>query len=380
MKFKFKLYYFILFLFTGIFAPYLALYLFQKGYSGVQIGLLLGSMPIASLLLQPVWSYLSDVFNTRRAILLVTNLGAGLAIAGLGLAKSFEWALIFGVLFSAFRSPILSITHAIVLDNLADEDKQAEFSRVRLWGSVSFGLSSLVLGSFFLDQILNYFTWFLLGLSLLLAGLSLLLPEPGEKFHYAGLKGLRFISRNTGFAIFLLASVFIGATLSISINYQTLFLESLEASPWLLGLTVSLQAFLEIPLMFLVPFLIRKISLRGVILAGAVVLPIRWFLYLFIQNPAWIVPTQALHGMSIVSFFVVGVTFIDQQIPKKWRGTGQGLYSTAMHGVGSSLGLYFAGIILDWFDVRAIWGLALALGLVGLGLLLAALRRLEPAG
>jgi MFS family permease len=77
---------------------------------------------------------------------------------------------------------------------------------------------------------------------------------------------------------------------------------------------------------------------------------------------------------------VVGVTFIDQQIPKKWRGTGQGLYSTAMHGVGSSLGLYFAGIILDWFDVRAIWALALALGLVGLGLLLAALRRLEPAG
>jgi PPP family 3-phenylpropionic acid transporter len=126
--------------------------------------------------------------------------------------------------------------------------------------------------------------------------------------------------------------------------------------------------------MFIVPMLLRKLSLRILILTGALILPLRWFLYLFIQDPAWILPTQAMHGVTIVSFFVVGALFIDQKVPPRWRATGQGLYATAMHGIGSAVGLYFAGMVLEWFNVRAIWGLNLALGLVGLVLLILAMR------
>ena len=68
MNFIFKLFFFVQYLSVGIMGPYFALYLYQEDFSGIQVGLLLGSMPIAAVLLQPLGGYLSDVLQSRRSI------------------------------------------------------------------------------------------------------------------------------------------------------------------------------------------------------------------------------------------------------------------------------------------------------------------------
>ncbi len=123
-------------------------------------------------------------------------------------------------------------------------------------------------------------------------------------------------------------------------NYQALFLGILGASPWVVGITVSLQAILEIPLMLAAPSLLRRFSWSMLILVGAIVLPIRWILYMLVQNPVWIIPTQLFHSIAIVSFMVVGVSLVNRQMHAKWRATSQGLYSVSLDGVGSGLGVF----------------------------------------
>ena len=375
LKNRFKLLYFVQYLSVGIMGPYMVIFLDQKDFSGEQIGLLLGSLPILGLIFQPVWSYVSDVLHTRRYLLVIGFLGVAIATIGLGLAQSFIAAYFWAVLFAIARAPISPVGTAMTLDFLEETGNLDDFSLIRMWASLGYATSSFLWGSLFFDQFFNYFTWILAGIFLLLVGISLLLPEIGKTFSYSGLKGWQVVTKNPALASFLVASVFIGMTIGVHNNYQTLYLQSLDASSWLIGLIVSLQALLEVPMMMLAPYLLTRFSMRVLILLGAVVMPIRWLLYAFIKEPLWILPTQLLNGVSVVSFFVVAVAFVDQLVEPQWRATGQGLFSSAMMGIGSGIGISLAGLVLERFDIQNIWIFNFLMGVIGLGLLLFSFRR-----
>lgn len=378
MNLKFKIFVFMQYFTLGIWAPYLPVFLHEKNYSSLQIGLLLGSMPIAMMVSQPVWGYLSDKWGTRRKLLLISNIGAALAGIALGLANSFGFAFVWAILFASLWTPVIPISTAILLETLEEAGQADKFSVIRLWGSIGFAVSSLVIGGLFLDQIVAYLAWFTGAGFLLLGAISLLLPEkPGGSVVHE-VKSRQILAGNPRLVIFLIGSIFIGATLGIYNNYQTLFLNFLGAQEWLVGMTVSLQAIVEVPFMILVPISVKRFGAQAVILAGAVLLPLRWALYYFIQRPEWVAPSQLIHGVAMVSFFVVGVAYIDQLISPRWRATGQALYGSALFGVGSAMGNYLTGIALEWFDLRSVWVLSFILGLIGLGLLLFAFSRKHP--
>ncbi len=375
MRFKFKAFYFILYFSIGIIGPYRALYLSQRGFSGTQIGLIIGIVPILSIIFQPVWGALSDLLHTRRLLLFIGCLGVSASMVGIALAPSFITNFLFFTLFSIFITPIGPIGTAFVLDYLDEIEKPDSLSLIRLWGSIGFGVSSLVLGSFLMEHRLYLFPWLVAGNYLLLAVVSLALPESEHLTSQTDVnpKELLQLAKNSSFMIFLVGMAFIGATIMIVNNFQTVFLKSLEASTLLIGIAVALPALLEIPMMMVAPKLIKKVSLRWIIIAGAILQPVRWGLFYLIQNPGWIIPAQILHSVATISVEIAGVSYIDKSIPQKWRATGQGLYTTITFGIGPGIGIFIAGNILDKYNVRGIWGLNLILGLVGLLLVFLAL-------
>lgn len=369
MKIIFDILFFLYFSCLGIYGPYLAVYLVEKGFSGVQSGLLLGSMPIAILIASPIWSYISDVLNKRKVLLLIGCVGAGLSSLALGWTDQYGVNFLWIMLMAIMSAPILPIGTAIVLDALEVKGKREGFGLVRLWGSLGFAISSLIWGSFFLDRILDYFSWCLAGIFFLLGVISLFLPEKAGDFNYTGLGGVKILGQNKRLVFYLLASVFIGASISAYNNYQTIFFQSLDASALLIGIIVSMQAFVEIPMMLFMSFFFKRFSMRFMILIGGIALFMRWVLYLIVQQAGWVIPIQFLNGISIPAFFVVGVAYIDKIVSPKWRATAQGLYNAALLGIGSAIGVYLAGMVYEWFNVRSIWILNIILGAIGLGLL-----------
>jgi len=217
---------------------------------------------------------------------------------------------------------------------------------------------------------LLYFPWFAGGIFLILALVSLFLPEARRPYTYAGFKDLRLVIRGQAFITFLVASIFLGATMGIYNNYMTLFLQEINTVSWLIGVIISLQAIVEVPMMMSAPFLLKRVAIKWLLLAGAIAFLFRWLLYIFIRVPAWIVPTQILNGVGVFSFFVVGVAYVDRLVDPKWRATGQALYGIAMMSIGSGLGIYFAGMIIERYGVSAVWVFNSILGLVALGLFL----------
>jgi PPP family 3-phenylpropionic acid transporter len=199
------------------------------------------------------------------------------------------------------------------------------------------------------------------------------LPETRSQVHHSETKVSEILSGNPRLVFFLIGSIFVGASLVVYNNNITLFLQSLKAQDWLIGLTISLQAVVEIPLMLLVPLALKHRSPRWVILIGTVLLPLRWLIYFLVKTPGWVVPSQVIHGFAVISFYVVGIGFVDQLVNPRWRATGQGLYSASLNGIGAALGAYLAGAILEWFGIRTVWGFNIILGAIGLGFMLLAL-------
>jgi MFS transporter, PPP family, 3-phenylpropionic acid transporter len=321
-KKRFKGFVFIQYAALGVWAPYLPVYLYDKNFSGIQIGLLLGTLPIITIIAQPAWGFLSDVLRTRRKLLIISSLGATIAVLGLGSANAFHYAFLWALSFSVFWAPLTSVSTAMLLDLLESSGEVDKFSLVRLWGSIGFAITSFLVGSLFLNQLSDYFTWLTAGLFFLLVGFSLRLPEKRGFIPYPQGKPGQILAGNPGLLIYLIASIFIGATLGVYNNYQALFLQSLNAQDWLVGLTVSLQALVEVPLMAMVPYFLKHLPPRRIILAGGILLPLRWAFYFFVQRPGWIAPSQVIHGVAIISFSVIGVAYIDQLISPTWRATG----------------------------------------------------------
>ncbi len=235
MKFIFKLYFFVYFSAVGIYGPYMLLYLTEKGLSGTEISAILLSLPIAVLITAPLWSYLSDLLNKRKLLVIIGCLGAGASALALGMADQYFPIFIWTVLMIVMGVPISPIGTAIVLETLENEGRRGEFSLVRVWGSVGYAVASLVWGTFFLDQIASNFSWSTAVVFWLLAGISLLLPEKQGGFTVAGLGGVKTLVQNKRFIVFVMAAFFIGATLSAHNSYQTLFFQSLDASAFLIG-------------------------------------------------------------------------------------------------------------------------------------------------
>ena len=364
---RFKTFFFLSLMGNGVLMPYLGLYLANKGFSGAELGLLLGALPLVKVFAQPIWGLLSDVYQIRRSILSYSLFGLAFFATLLTVMDDFSAILIALLVFSVLEAPYIPLGVTITLDYLEAGAQQDQFGLIRLWGSVGYILSTFLIGAIFIDALIDVLP-FIFALVIGSTGLvSLLLPDQANMHvrpNWSGSFGI--LTQNPGFALFLTGTAFIGATIGISGQYLALYLQDIQAAGWLIGLAIALQPIVEVPLMAQTKNLLARFGIPMALFAGLVVLPLRWSLYALIQQPLLILPVQFLHGFTIMSMMVVGPIYVKNQLPARWMATGQALYSTAFGGIGMSFGLFVAGYVYGFFGMQAVWIACLVLSIVGL--------------
>jgi PPP family 3-phenylpropionic acid transporter len=132
-----------------------------------------------------------------------------------------------------------------------------------------------------------------------------------------------------------------------------------------IGVALAISALFEVPLMAKVPIFISRWGIRLVLVTGVAMLPLRWLLYVFIDEPFLVLPTQVLHSIAMTSLLVVGVLYVDRLLIAKWRASGQALYAASLHGVGPSIGLLAAGFIYQQAGITPVWLLSFVVASLG---------------
>ncbi|MEM7343788.1 MAG: MFS transporter [Chloroflexota bacterium] len=362
---RFQLFYLIQFAGVAIFMPYIALYLIEIGMSGAQVGILLGSMPLASFLVQPLWGLVSDIYGLRRVALTLGCLGVAIGTIIFGLVNQFRWLLLITLILSIIRSPIHPIITALALDYLEKEDRSDQFGSLRLWGSIGFIVTSFLIGGLIIGPTIKYIIQLYAIVMFILAAISLTLPDAPIDHQASWQEGLTLLRRQPNFLTFLLGALFVGMTLGVVNQYLALYLKDIHAAGWMIGVAFGISALPEVPLMALVPRMLNRWGLPTVLLGCLSLLPIRWLLYMQIENPWWVLPTQLLHGVALTGVLVVAVIYVDRLLARHWRATGQSLYTATQFGIGPSLGLFAAGYLYEFGGASSIWLFCTIIGVIG---------------
>ena len=114
-----------------IIISYLPLYLAERGLTGSEIGFVLAVGPLAQIISQPFWGYMSDKHKTVKRFLLICIFGLIIFSSIFLSVTQFYLLIFFGFLFYFFSTPIGALGDSLA-QRLAD-DVCVSFGTIRTW-------------------------------------------------------------------------------------------------------------------------------------------------------------------------------------------------------------------------------------------------------
>lgn len=337
-----KFFYAIYFAAGAALIPFLALYYQSLGLTGTQIGLLTGIVPLVTLVSSTIWGAVADATRRYRAVMLVAIVGLWLSILAMSLADSLGQLLPLVVLFAFFGAPIAPIIDNSVVTLLGDQ--REEYGRVRLWGSVGWGIAALIIGPILQRAGLIWAFYADLILLAVLFVSALRVPLVCSERLASYRAGLRVLLGNGRFLLLLFVALLFGAGIATLLSYLFLYMAELGASETLMALTLTVATISEIPFLFISGRLIRRYGADRIIAASVLLMAGRAFAFAWMPAPWWVIVINLFQGPTFATFWAAAVSQANRLAPAGLGATAQGALGGAMFGLGSAAGSFLGGV------------------------------------
>lgn len=359
-------FYFFYFAALGAFLPYWALYLKSGGYEPERIGVLMGVFAGTRLVAPNLWGWLADLSD--RSMCLV-RMAVSLAAASFPL---FQWAddyarmLSVTVLVGFFWNAPLPLIEAVTLAYLRREAHR--YSRIRLWGSIGFIASVLGVG-WALDSLL----WigclpsllFVLFIGMTLFALTV--PERSVRIHERSGTPWWALLRQPRIVAFFAMCVLVQVAHGPYYAFFSVYLLDHGYASGQVGLIWSLGVTAEIILFLFLHRVLRRFSLRRILLVSSALGVVRWLLIAwFVDLVPAVLFAQLLHAATFGSTHVASIQLVHRYFAGGHHGKGQSLYSSLSYGLGGMLGSYYAGQLWDVVGPEIVYSLAALASFVAL--------------
>lgn len=350
-------FYFFYFAALGAFLPYWSLYLAQQGFDARQIGELTALLVGTKIIAPNFWGWIADHSGKSLRIIRATAFLAAAAFGGFLLPLDFFGYACMTVLFSFFWNASLPQFEAATLFHLRNETHR--YSEIRLWGSVGFigGVAGI---GYWLDKqpivLLPY------AIIALLSGIwlmSLLTPAVSPPHHDDAAPGMWQILKKPEIAAFLCVNLLQQLAHGPYYTFFSIYLRDYRYSASVTGMLWSLGVAAEIALFLLMPRLLRRVSLRRILLFSLALSAFRWLLIAYcVQSLYWLLAAQVLHAASFGATHAVAVHLVQRYFGVRHQGKGQALYSSISFGLGGMFGSLYSGNYWDILGGPAVFALA----------------------
>ncbi len=344
---------FILFASTAFVSPFIVLYYQRLGFSGAQIGILTGITPLVTFFVAPLWSALADATHRHRLIMsLAIILGITMLVI-YPLASTFLPILIIAILLNAFFAPISPFVDSATMHMLADEKEL--YGRVRVGGSIGYGLAAAVSGTIVQNFGLKFAFWGCAALFLLNFFIS-------QKLEYGQIEDnnpiggkIRSLLADPCWVLFLIVAFAGGLSLSAINNYFFPYMDELGASEATMGLALTVGTISEIPIVFFSNRLVKRFGSYRLLILSMILTSLRMFLFALATSPIIALFIQLLNGLNFPTMWVAGVSYADENAPPGLSTTAQGLFAAMVFGIGMAVGGLVGGPLLESLGGRSLY-------------------------
>jgi PPP family 3-phenylpropionic acid transporter len=142
----------------------------------------------------------------------------------------------------------------------------------------------------------------------------------------------------------------IGTTIFYS--YYPIYFTSIGGNSSFIGLLMFVCAASEIPLWILINKFVKRAGFARLMVIAALITGLRWLLLYFVTSPVLIILVNLTHGLGFVSFNYSLVVYINNNVSKGLRATGQTVNALAATVFTRVIGGYLIGYASDAFGVN----------------------------
>lgn len=367
-----RAYYFFSYGALGGLFPYLPLLFASRGLDARQIALAMTLIPLGNLLVPSLWGWLADALRARIPLLRAAAVGCALTVLLLWPAWGFGGTLLAIAALSLFRAPITSLIDAATVDALGGG--RANFSEVRLWGSLGFATFALTLGQLGGSLQPSLLVGVTAGAYLLSALATWPLRAPPLAREHRVIADSLAVVRQPQMLLFLLANAVYYVGHSTYDAYFSLHARAHGLGDAHVGAAWGLGVGVEIAVMLLAPRFIHRYRPGRLLSLAALVAVLRWTGTALVDDGTALVAIQALHGLTFGLWYLALVAFVQVRAPSRLRTSLQSIALSTV-AAGTVTGYFVGGQVLHAWGGATLYGLAAGSAALAVLLYLLATRR-----
>jgi nucleoside transporter len=339
-------------------------------FTGTQTGAVFGTTAVACMISPFFVGLIADRFFASERVVAALHLAGAVLLYLVTKATSFGSVYALMLIYCLCYFPTIALTNSLTLQHL--EDTGRDFPLIRVFGTLGWIAIGVTIGRLGVETSTVPFL-LAAGASVVVSIFSLTLPHtpPPSKGQSVtmrrilGLDALVMLKR-VSFAVFAVASILACIPLTFYFSFTNAYLNELHVHN--AAGKMALGQASEVVMMLLMPFILRRVTVRTILIMGLLAWSVRYMLLAY-GNPSsgiWMFYVAILlHGICYDFFFMTGQLYTDQEAPANLRSAAQGLITFLTYGVGMLIGSLISGRTVDYFtrtvgtvvtrDWRAFW-------------------------
>ena len=340
-------FYFFYYFFVGSFVPYWGIYLQSENFSPSSIGILLSLFQISRIVAPNFWGWLADHTGHRVKWIKLTSFLGLIGFIGVFWAKGFFWIFLVMSALSLFTSSTLPLAESLTLAHLATTD--GHYSRIRLWGSIGFIVASLFLGYLIDLQGINILLWVLLITQAIIFFLSNTIPEAKEIHHKKNDLPIWKIIKTPSVVALLIGCTLMVSAHGVLYNFYSIYLKEHGYSSATIGWLWAVGVICEIFIFMLMPKILRRYSLKTILLISLFLGVIRFILIGASPDHFYLLLiAQMFHAATFGSFHAASIEVIAYFFKGRNQSRGQAIYNSVAYGIGGTIGGLGGGYLIQY--------------------------------
>lgn len=369
-------YYFAFFTHAGAFVSYFSLYLAGRGFGAAEIALAIAMPQLARIVAPTLWGWLADAWGARyagarKAIVVFSGfaiLAGFLVLPHLERAGAIALALLLMSLFSAGASPLVEAITFSVIEARAGA-RAGQYGPIRLWGSIGFILAVFGTGAWLDHAGAAGLPALLIAFAAAACAVSFALPSGAAPQAQRDVARLGVVLRRPAVLAFFGACFCMTAAHGTLYVFFSIYLEQAGYSKTAIGALWTVGVVAEVLLFLRLPQVLRRISLRALLLASFLCAVLRFPAIAWgVGSIALLTAAQLLHAATFGAFHAASVATVHRLFTGGLAARGQALYSSIAYGLGGATGSLVAGWTWSAFGPTASFMVSAAFAALGAAL------------